>query len=147
MRDVTARSSSNGDSAPTGRSCSSANSEIRACSRSRTRSNSASESASSTSISSSLRSAIACSDLEPLERDDFIFESSSRSSLFVEHDLYRKPVSTFRDHALGRLRSKRHGCCVIPEQPGRIGRLAQETVLGGNALHLSNARHAGRLVQ
>jgi hypothetical protein len=36
----------------------------------------------------------------PLERDDFIFESSSRSSLSVEHDLFRKPVSTFRDHAL-----------------------------------------------
>src|SRR5262245_27885622 len=26
--------------------------------------------------------------------------SSSRSSLLVEHDLFRKPVSTFRDHAL-----------------------------------------------
>src|SRR6202521_3021664 len=29
------------------------------------------------------------------------FESSSRSSLLVEQDLFRKPVSTFRDHALG----------------------------------------------
>src|SRR5262249_26079838 len=27
-----------------------------------------------------------------------------RSNLFVEHDLFRKPVSTFRDHALGRKR-------------------------------------------
>src|SRR5262249_55933451 len=36
----------------------------------------------------------------PLERDDFIFESSSPSNLFVEQDLFRKPVSTFRDHAL-----------------------------------------------
>jgi hypothetical protein len=26
---------------------------------------------------------------------------SSRSRLLVEHDLFRKPVSTFRDHALG----------------------------------------------
>src|SRR5215510_7268459 len=30
------------------------------------------------------------------------FESSSRSSLLVEHDLFRKPVPTFRDHALVR---------------------------------------------
>src|SRR4029077_13742805 len=29
-----------------------------------------------------------------------IFESSFRSSLLLEHDLFRKPVSTFRDHAL-----------------------------------------------
>src|SRR5262245_27815620 len=27
-------------------------------------------------------------------------ESPSRSTLFLEHDLFRKPVSTFRDHAL-----------------------------------------------
>jgi len=30
------------------------------------------------------------------------FESSSRSNVFLEHDLFRKPVSTFRDHALAR---------------------------------------------
>src|SRR5262249_10715505 len=30
------------------------------------------------------------------------FESASRSSLLVAHDLFRKPVSTFRDHALAR---------------------------------------------
>src|SRR5215510_10731515 len=29
--------------------------------------------------------------------------SSSRSSLLVEHDLFRKPVPTFRDHALDRI--------------------------------------------
>src|SRR5258708_863958 len=29
-------------------------------------------------------------------------ESSSRSGLLVEHDLFRNPVSTFRDHALRR---------------------------------------------
>src|SRR4029077_11361424 len=28
------------------------------------------------------------------------FESSSRSDLLSEHDLFRKPVSTFRNHAL-----------------------------------------------
>jgi len=33
-----------------------------------------------------------------LERDAFIFGSASRSSLLVAHDLFRKPVSTFRDH-------------------------------------------------
>jgi len=27
------------------------------------------------------------------------FESSSRFGLLVEHDFFRKPVSTFRDHA------------------------------------------------
>jgi hypothetical protein len=32
-----------------------------------------------------------------------LFEPSSRFSLFVEHDLCRKPVSTFRDHALAAL--------------------------------------------
>src|SRR5258708_9751721 len=31
------------------------------------------------------------------------FESSSRSTLLLEHDLFRKPVSTFRDHALADL--------------------------------------------
>src|SRR4030095_4213235 len=28
------------------------------------------------------------------------FESPSRSSFFLEHDLFRKPVPPFRDHAL-----------------------------------------------
>src|SRR5439155_5714949 len=36
----------------------------------------------------------------------FSFESSSRSSLLLEHDLFRKPVPTFRDHALGRCRER-----------------------------------------
>jgi hypothetical protein len=35
-----------------------------------------------------------------LERDDLLFESLSRSTLLLEHDLFRKPASTFRDHAL-----------------------------------------------
>src|SRR6266404_1937410 len=38
--------------------------------------------------------------LPNLERDGFSFESSSRSSLLAEHDLFRKPAPTFRDHAL-----------------------------------------------
>ena len=29
-----------------------------------------------------------------------IFEPSSQSTLLAEHDLFRKPASTFRDHAL-----------------------------------------------
>jgi hypothetical protein len=33
------------------------------------------------------------------ERDDVSSKSSSRSRLLVAHDLFRKPVSTFRDHA------------------------------------------------
>jgi hypothetical protein len=33
------------------------------------------------------------------ERNDLIFESSFRFDLLFEHDLGRKPVSTFRDHA------------------------------------------------
>jgi glucan exporter ATP-binding protein len=35
-----------------------------------------------------------------LEWDDFLFESSSHSNFLLEHDLFRKLVSTFRDHAL-----------------------------------------------
>src|SRR5262245_42188500 len=35
-----------------------------------------------------------------LERDGLFFESPSRSNLLLEHDLFRKPESTFRDHAL-----------------------------------------------
>ena len=35
-----------------------------------------------------------------LERDDFVFESSSRSIFLFEHDLFGKPVPTFPDHAL-----------------------------------------------
>src|ERR1700730_14621908 len=30
------------------------------------------------------------------------FESSSRSILLLEHDLFRKPVPTFRDHAIAK---------------------------------------------
>src|SRR5262249_8850766 len=39
--------------------------------------------------------------LEPGPRARCLFfESASRSSLLAAHDLFRKPVSTFRDHAL-----------------------------------------------
>src|SRR6266508_5603096 len=34
------------------------------------------------------------------------FESSSRFSFVFEHDLFRKPLHTFRDHALALLRHK-----------------------------------------
>src|SRR5215510_1016365 len=34
------------------------------------------------------------------------FESSPRFSLLLEHDLFRKPVPTFRDHALARMESR-----------------------------------------
>src|SRR5215510_13439146 len=35
-----------------------------------------------------------------LERHAFSFESACRSKLCLEHDLFRKPASTFRDHLL-----------------------------------------------
>src|SRR6266851_3327541 len=38
----------------------------------------------------------------PLERDEFRMNRSSRSSLLFEHDLFGKPVPTFPDHALFR---------------------------------------------
>src|SRR5216683_6278530 len=37
-----------------------------------------------------------------------LFESPSRSGILAEHDLFRKPVSTFRDHALVIGRDLRH---------------------------------------
>jgi hypothetical protein len=37
----------------------------------------------------------------PLKRNDFRLISQFRFSLLPRHDLFRKPVSTFRDHALG----------------------------------------------
>src|SRR5262249_59350619 len=39
-------------------------------------------------------------DVADLERDAASSKSTSRSNLSVSHDLFRKPVSTFRDHAL-----------------------------------------------
>src|SRR3954471_7326864 len=38
-----------------------------------------------------------------------LFESSSRSTSLFEHDLFRKPVATFRDHALGASRKRDQG--------------------------------------
>src|SRR5262249_49854053 len=38
--------------------------------------------------------------LSPLRTRRLFFESPSRSRLLLEHDLFRKPASTFRDHAL-----------------------------------------------
>ncbi len=39
-----------------------------------------------------------------------LFESSSRSTSLFEHDLFRKPGATFRDHALDRSAPVREGC-------------------------------------
>ena len=38
--------------------------------------------------------------IDDLDRDDFSSNRTSRTSLLLEHDLFRKPVPTFRDHAL-----------------------------------------------
>jgi hypothetical protein len=38
--------------------------------------------------------------LAGLERQSFHIENDWHSSILVEHDLFRKPVSTFQDHAL-----------------------------------------------
>jgi hypothetical protein len=35
-----------------------------------------------------------------LERDDFSSSRHPRATCLFEHDLFRKPVATFRDHAL-----------------------------------------------
>src|SRR5437660_4673209 len=40
----------------------------------------------------------------PSRAGSLFFESSSRSSLLLEHDLFRKPVPTFRDYAPGGFR-------------------------------------------
>jgi hypothetical protein len=40
-------------------------------------------------------------ELEGRRARSLFFESPSRSTLWLEHDLFRKPASTFRDHALG----------------------------------------------
>ena len=45
----------------------------------------------------------------------------SRSALLVEHDLFRKPVSTFRDHALAPIRSLAPLGAVLLDRP--LGRL------------------------
>src|SRR5438045_3962254 len=44
---------------------------------------------------------------ENLEQDDFSSNRHPALAYLVEHDLFRKPVSTFRDHALGAF-SQRH---------------------------------------
>src|SRR5262249_58140461 len=46
----------------------------------------------------------------------FSSKSASRSSLLVAHDLFRKPISTFRDHALAspEMRSRRNAMKTSP---------------------------------
>ncbi len=48
-----------------------------------------------------------------LKQDDFFFELSSRLSSLFEHDLFRKPLHTFRDHALVRRSTPRLGAADI----------------------------------
>src|SRR5213593_2574639 len=63
------------------------------------------------------------------------FESSSRSRLLLEHDLLRKPISTFRDHAL----ADRRGVSIEPMSErilfltGHLARPRLEKVLAGLA--------------
>src|SRR5215813_4908407 len=61
----------------------------------------------------------------------------SRSSLLVEHDLFRKPVSTFRDHALG-TDGRRAGSAARNQNSGRKSPSA--VVLGPSAALLAHAR-------
>jgi hypothetical protein len=60
------------------------------------------------------------------------FESSSRSSLLLEHDLFRKPVSTFRDHALAEQRTGAH----IRWPPIHVSFKDLDVVLGGERFDL-----------
>jgi hypothetical protein len=59
------------------------------------------------------------------------FESSFRFSSLFEHDLFRKPLSTFRDHALGFRAS-------IEPLRGRVKR-SRRTLSRGAAQHVSGA--------
>src|SRR5262249_32833838 len=55
------------------------------------------------------------------------FESACRSKLCLEHDLFRKPVSTFRDHALTLVLA---GALFLLELPDRIEPGTRRTELG-----------------
>src|SRR5215471_6161942 len=50
-----------------------------------------------------------------------LFDSSSRSKFILEHDLFRKPVPTFRDHAL-RVRGPGNGHRTLRIGPPAGGR-------------------------
>src|SRR5580704_5252472 len=70
------------------------------------------------------------------------FESSSRSILLLEHDLFRKPVPTFRDHAVGMGFAK----TLNPSynSPGADGALdGGERGLGLGAVRAAGLRHVG----
>src|SRR5215510_16210782 len=77
------------------------------------------------------------------------FESSSRSKLCLEHDLFRKPVSTFRDHALAdwtisRLRADAIQCGHVKTAvPGSFGK----RLPSGNAFVTLPEQHDGRACQ
>src|SRR5882757_7599957 len=57
------------------------------------------------------------------------FESSSRSIFLLEHDLFRKPVSTFRDHALGGRFLDDHGLAGIDDGGVRALELLHAAVI------------------
>src|SRR5262247_3967570 len=66
-----------------------------------------------------------------LRASRLFFESSSRSKLCLEHDLVRKPVSTFRDHALG------------PKRAPHVGQGLLAGALVAGAVGFARPRHGG----
>src|SRR5437588_4154772 len=81
----------------------------------------------------------------PLERDDFSSNRHPALAYLVEHDLFRKPVSTFRDHALfpdavGTLRQRVDA--IEPFARGDVKHAlvrSAERRVGGLARHLDGA--------
>jgi HPr kinase/phosphorylase len=74
------------------------------------------------------------------------FESSSRSTLLVEHDLFRKPVSTFRDHArMTGDAATVHASAVLVGSRAVLIRGPAEAGKSSLALALIGAAQSGRL--
>src|SRR5215218_4321944 len=67
--------------------------------------------------------------LFPIRARLLLVESSSRSTSLFEHDLFRKPVATFRDHALA---ERRQADAETGSEPPRlaVGAGRPEPVLG-----------------
>src|SRR5581483_11331525 len=83
----------------------------------------------------------------PLERDRFRSKSPSRSRFLLAHDLFRKPVSTFRDHALAprlprptlqRVVKRQRYALDFTELPGRI---AQDRCVGCRRGDKAKSKH------
>src|ERR1043166_347035 len=72
---------------------------------------------------------------------------SSCSKFFLEHDLFRKPVPTFRDHALTGLAAKN----LVDRSDDHPGFFAGETVIDGLALasrgHQAVGAEPGKLLR